>query len=626
MPRAIDAIDAGTAERAYATEEVRRWPEALVLSGLSFVATYSGALWSLCKLPWSAGTAWQHTKYAYSLFRAYAPGGISTPPPLMLEHLWQPGLALVAAGCVAAWIGYETAKPRSRITHIDGPQLLRGKAAVRSASQQSEKLAEKEGGWMRLQPALNLPKSHWNKATLICGGVGSGKTQILLYILDQLERRKAKAIIYDVKADFTSYYPKSYLISPWDKRSVYWHVAKDLNTATAVSAFAASLIPDNPKGEPFWTQAPRTVLIGVIKLLRNQFYDTWGWRTLSRTLNLPREQLYESLRGIAPDAAMLIGPKDSNTVQSILSILSAAARIVHELAEAWEEPAFDPNRTGIAFSEWAKDDYQGPRQIILQAGPDRTMTSAYIAAIVNALVPAIVSPILPDDESRCLAFVLDELTSIGKIDIAPLIDKGRSKGVVAILAYQDIAQVREVYGEEMAKALTSMVGTNLVLKMGMGPTRDAIAEHFGKRRVGITTHSRAPGTKGVSVQQHEEARAVIDSPSLTTELGLQRGKQWPEGFAIRAIASIGGDPLMLDWPGVKKQRKRKGFVRADWLSGFHRPASGSITPEEAQRLAENAEKMLEGRDAELDAVGFAPIEFASLPTAEENEEDEVSGG
>src|SRR5690606_17019676 len=107
--------------------------------------------------------------------------------------------------------------------------------------------------------------------------------------------------------------------------------------------------------------------------------------------------------------------------------------------------------------------YTGRKQVIVQAGPDPQLTRAYIGSMLNVAVPSIISAELSDNEQgRFLGFVLDELPSLGLIQLAPLIDKGRSKGVVVVAAVQDLAQLRKVYGPDEAQSLTSMVGMHVI--------------------------------------------------------------------------------------------------------------------------------------------------------------------
>lgn len=262
-------------------------------------------------------------------------------------------------------------------------------------------------------------------------------------------------------------------------------------------------------------------------------------------------------------AAPLIVNAESQSTASVLATLSGFTRVIDDLALAW------PKRSKRSFSitEWARDDYTGRKQVIVQAGGDAQLTKAYIAAMINVVVPTIISPALPEnEEGRFIGFFLDELPSIGRINLAPLIDKGRSKGVVVWACLQDFGQLKEVYGDNQAKALLSMVGTHIVCKVQAGETREEVARLLGKNKVAWRTHDD-------KATVHEESRGVVSSSDLTDRLGFKKGKKMgPHGFGIRAMVQTSGDPLLLDFPGVALPDKRFGQVAARWTMG---PAGGS---------------------------------------------------
>jgi len=198
--------------------------------------------------------------------------------------------------------------------------------------------------------------------------------------------------------------------------------------------------------------------------------------------------------------------------------------------------------------------------------------------MINTAIPDIIGAALPEDEKgRGLYFVFDELTSVGRLNIDPLLDKGRSKGVVAIMAVQDLAQVELVYGDKLAQAFSSMVATKIICQVQSGATRDKAAESLGKRRVAWRTHE-------AGATLHEENRPLVTSPELTERLGFRKGRRFgPERWGIRAIVDIGGDPLLLDFPGVTHSQKRPGQVPALWTTrpaGPAQPEDGLPMPEE----------------------------------------------
>jgi hypothetical protein len=76
---------------------------------------------------------------------------------------------------------------------------------------------------------------------------------------------------------------------------------------------------------------------------------------------------------------------------------------------------------------------------------------------------------------------------------------------------------------------------------------------------------------------------VVDPSVLSTELGVIRKKRkdWPQGYAIRALVSLGGDALMLDFPGIERAPATT-FEPAPWtvptgrISGAHGDANGEL--------------------------------------------------
>jgi hypothetical protein len=281
----------------------------------------------------------------------------------------------------------------------------------------------------------------------------------------------------------------------------------------------------------------------------------------------------------------LIANAQGQTAFNVLATLGGYTRVIDDLARAWPEIG----KRWFAITDWVRDDYQGPRQIIVQAGPDATLTAAYISALVNVAVPEIISPRLPDDESgRFIGFVFDEMSSIGKIQFAPLVDKGRSKGVVVVACVQDLAQLRDIYGENQVKALTSMVGTQIICKVGMGETREQLAKLMGTNKQASLNYK-----EGAVV--HTDGAPVVYPHQLTGELGPVRSKQ-PPGFAIRAIVQQEDDLLLLDFPGQSMKVRRRGQVEAQWLSqrgGVENPSAPStqagqggraLDPQELDRI------------------------------------------
>lgn len=474
------------------------------------------------------------------------------------------GLCVAVALTVGLWLLRAGLVPRNAEQHLAGARLLTGADALHAAKREAARLRAGAPGLMRLHPALDWPRSHWVRHCQLVGSVGSGKSQIIVPVVQQLVARDEKAIIFDSKGEYTAAFPDALLINPFDARSAIWSIGEDLASRDDAVVFAASLIPDNDKN-PFFSTSAQMLLTGILWSLQTEHGRRWGWRALAARMALPAEALAQLLQVHYPEAAVLLNPQ-ARSAGDVHSTLLAATRLIRPLAVAWGELCVHGKpRRRVSLRAWARDDYRSSkRQLILGAGSAQ-LTRAYVSAMLNVLVPHLVSGELPDSQERVLAFVLDELPSLGKVNLVPLIDRGRSKGCVCLLGMQDMAQLKLVYGAELAQAIPSMIATHVICQISPGETRDAIAQMIGKRRVAVfeTTTTVNGGSQRV-VEHHD--RPILLPSDLTEGLGPQRSKKYANGFAIRALVMAGGDILRLDFPSTILLPRRRPFVPAKWLA------------------------------------------------------------
>ena len=561
---------------------VRRWDTALVAGCAAFSGVLMGVGWAFWHpLPGSpivpdGGLVHQLLHYPSLLKWSLTPGApvtiwadnpasyqFSSPLPLHVRLL----PAWLAAAAAGSWATVAALKPHSLTGHVAGPRVLEGKEAVAAARQISMQALDGQPGWVKLHPALDLPKRHWTSHTLIYGGVGAGKTQVITSILAQVLPRRMKAFILDTKGDYTSKFGSACILSPWHRNSRYWDIAADIDTAPKADGFAAAIIPRTPGPNEYFSVGPQMILAGCIRALIAGKPRKWTWLDLHTLISLPGPTLRDVLAEHFPKAATLLSGAEQ-TVGQLMSSLAAHTATISQLAEAWGDGTRSNGkpRKRLSLSEWARDGYAGRPAIIAQAGPDPALTQRYLAAAINVIATEIINPAFPDDVSedgRAIWLVIDELAAVGKMDrLDELLKLGRSKGICAVLGLQDQAQVAEIYGPNIAKALSAMVGTHLTCRLAQGETRDYVAGVIGSRRVSITTR----GKDGQPDTVHEEMRQIIQPTELTTSLGFRKGRKYgPEKFGIRALLNTGHeDLLLLDWPGIKLPDQRPAFIPAKW--------------------------------------------------------------
>jgi hypothetical protein len=550
---------------------------------------------------------WQIKPHAPMTLWADNPASYAVSPWAIHARLL-PGLLI--GGVVGGLALKAGLAPYSRMRHLEGPKLiLDPKEALQELVRASaEELAGKVP-FMQLLPGVWLPKQRWTRGVLLYGSPGSGKTQALIPILQQLIDGNHRTWAYDVKGDLTSYWLGGTvgLLCPQDRRSLVWDIGADVRTPSDAQVFASSLIGEAGGEGKFWSEAAKSLLEGTLISLQNELATNWGWRSLADRLTADAPAFAERMAKHAPLAALLVADAQSSTTSSVLATLSAYTKIVHDLARAWGDGMDDAGRMppSISLRAWASDGFDGSiRQLIYQAGPDRAMTTALGQTMLNMILPVILSAATPDDElGRTIALVVDELASL-PVQFLPAIERGRSKGLIWVSAVQTLDQITEGWSEEVARSLGSMIGTHLVFRIQPSPGRDSVADQFGKARWAITAVSTS--SSGQSTSLHEENRAVV-APHELSELGSIKDKKLPLGWGVTAIvAGIGPNLMRVTFPGVTPKKRRTPHRPAKWTLG---PAQPGMTPEMtkverdakvARIRAENEEKQKE-RQAALEA-------------------------
>lgn len=467
--------------------------------------------------------------------------------------------------------------PRSMEILVGGSPVLTGSDATAAARSLTKTLARQDDpAWKSIHPLLRLPRSQWCRHILLYGSSGSGKTTILWPVLRSIVRRNQKAIIYDSKGDFTAGTPEQVaILSPWDDRSVVWDIAHDLQTLSDAQAFAESMIPDSK--EPVFSNSARSILVGILAFLQTTKPGHWTWADLAAARRLDAEQLHALMTQYHPDDAAILSPPDGKQAANFVANFLAMSTTIGALGRAWGS---SPSRPRWSVRSWLEGSCS--RQLILQGnGSERP---AHIAALIDCAANQIVSPLLPDSRKRSLFFILDELPTLGKLaGLRPLLDKGRSKGCCCLLGFQDFSQLAESYGQNLPRAIGSMVGTHLIFQVSAGETRDRVAQQIGKLRVAslMTNTSVNAGGTATSTSYQEKERDAILSSDLTDTLGPRSldAKKHGATWGVRALIITGGKILRLDWPGVSPPKTRPARVPAAWTVALASPATRA-EPEE----------------------------------------------
>ena len=481
-------------------------------------------------------------------------------------------------------------QPRETDIYQSGRRLVWGDKAVKKMLPIALKEIDLSGEGIRLHPRLPISLDRETKHFMFIGASGGGKTQALHYILRQLFDRGDKVIIYDTKADFTGAYKNALLIAPWDARSPAWDIAKDCANEAEARDLASLFIEESK--DPMWSNGTRAILTALIVKLQTEKGTDWNWRDLAELISFVSADASKLEAWVkqynATQAAVVMGGEDSKTVQSFMITLAASSALISDLAKAWGD-----TKKRISFRAWLHDENTKHKRIILQGNNKyKELTSAYIGAIITTMKNEITSVSFTDSKTRKVWFILDEVPQLGKIDITPMIEVGRSKGVRVLMAYQDQAQISEIYGHNISKTWSSSTKTMIVFQLNRGESANWMAEEvIGDQTVLRNQVSESYTKEGRTIQRSQQMvkKEVVNSSFLETELG-------PKDQGVRGLVMGFGEYCgVLTWDYTDVKEVRPKHMPASWLTSVNssNAAKQSAVIQPAQEQTQTQVKSVE---------------------------------
>jgi hypothetical protein len=308
---------------------------------------------------------------------------------------------------------------------------------------------------------------------------------------------------------------------------------KDCRNAQQARELAVHLVPAGH--DPIWHQAARQVLTALIIKLQVEKPETWNWHDLYLLVCRSHKELLSIMKTYTPEASNILEAPDK-TAQSVLMHLSTNAWLIADLAKAWGDVAPDKR---FSITDWIRGVDIKEKVLILQGSENyKVLSNAYIQLAFSLASGLINSPEIAKSDERRLWFFMDEFPQLGKLErFRSLLEIGRSKGIRIVLACQDIAQIREIYGEHAANSWLGIVGTYIFTRMGAGETANYVAE----KMVGSKIIDRTVLHNNEKSAPVREKELVIEPFELNDKLGTNKD-------GVSALVLGVRDGLILDWP------------------------------------------------------------------------------
>lgn len=416
---------------------------------------------------------------------------------------------------------------------------------------------------------------------LIHGTVGTGKSQLIMKVLDALRKRGDRVIVYDKGCSFIPHYYQQdvdVILNPFDSRCPNWDMWQEAPRDSDFENMAESLIPMHGESDPFWVNAARTVFSSVSSTMRHD-----EDRSLDKLLKILLTAEFSSLENYVAGtpAATLVSGKIEKTAISIRSVITTYLKSLSALtglASAQKAPfsirdyILDEHRKGWLFISSNGEQHKALKPLI-------SMWLAMASLTLLSLSP---------DRNRRIWFICDELPSLHKLPLlGETIAEVRKFGGCFLLGMQSFAQLTKVYGQSGAKELFDLLNTRFFFRSPSSDMARLVASELGEEEIEESRENYSYGANsirdGISLGNQRITRPIVAYPEILELKDLTCFLRLPGDYPVTKLS------IELASRGAVTN----GFIeRQITLPNPHAPltSEGSLLPIDEEQIPRYAKK------------------------------------
>jgi len=392
-----------------------------------------------------------------------------------------------------------------------------------------------------LNKKLHVPLNKENRHFEVMGDTATGKTQLIIQQLLQIEERNELAIVHDPEREYTPRFYKpdrgDVILYPGDRRMPFWSIGDEVRSPSEASALAASLFPDRPNQDPFFAETPRKIFAHLLTYKPTP-------QQLIHWMSHPEE--IDRLVAGTPYTAM-INPQSPNQRNGVLGSLNRVADALSllptekEANGRWNTVEWSKTRKGWLFF------------------PSTNMTRERLMPLISLWFDLLVMRTqdegAEDEEGklRPVWFILDEVALLQKLPkLHDAITRNRKTNNPVVLGFQGRSQLQKHYGLD-AEVMFSQPGTKIFLRTSEPESAKWISDTIGEVEIEQMRESRArdysPRSRTSRNYQLERRIEPLVLPSQITGLEDRRG-----------YLKSGNAVVPLSFPYVKVPKAQPAFI------------------------------------------------------------------
>src|SRR5712692_2523979 len=361
------------------------------------------------------------------------------------------------------------------------------------------------GRGIRLGSSI-IPEAREAEHFLVTGSPGAGKSTLMRHMLTQIADRGQSAILIDPDCEFVQeFYDEArgdVVLNPLDARCPFWSPWLEFREGSLTmdaEAMAASLICGQARTptEEFFRESSRTLIEAIFQVVQERGNSTG----IANFLALPRAEIQKALIGTR--AYPLIDPGAHEQGSGILATVANAVKCFYHL----------PQETG-ANSRWSAREWaQTCRgRVFLSSTEDaraaiQTLQGVWLDSLVRWLMSAEIG-------SEQVWLFADELPAMGyQNQIEQLLTRGRKRGLSVVIGFQNVSQLRAIYGRDRAVTLTSSPTTKCLLRADETETAEWASKLLGSHEIERLSMTQLAGLssyrEGVNLQPHRGTEHIV---------------------------------------------------------------------------------------------------------------------
>lgn len=442
----------------------------------------------------------------------------------VIASAWSGGFAAGGIAGLFLFVAYLRGRAFARKTHIRGAQLT----TQRKLAKAIRRYNIRRGGTRYSLAGVPFPHGAETTHTLVSGAPGTGKTQLILGLLDQIRARGDRAIVYDKMGALTEAFfdpARDVLLNPLDQRSPYWSPFIDARLPNDFDMLAQAMIPRPTKGDPTWAEASQLLLSEAAQKLASQGV-TDNLALIDHLVRIDLKYVQAFIKGTFAQNVLPEGSeRTAASVQFTITNALRAFRVLRHDGEAFSIRKWvsDTERDGFLFMSSRGDQHSTLQPLI----------SMWLEVAVNQLLSG-------QPSSRMLWFILDEVGSLNYIpSLITSVTETRQFGGAFVIGIQTKSLLEHNFGKEGAAALLGSCRSRVVLSTPEPETATWCAQVLGEREVSEyhegVTYGANEMRDGVSLSEKTTPEKLVLASQIQDLPDRHGFIKMPQGFPAAAI-------------------------------------------------------------------------------------------